>query len=101
MIFITAGALPGLEWRISATQKTYPAAQAGGHPEGPPRRHGAGQARHLGPARHCWLLNQRAPNAIDGILFRSQHHHRRDPVAGLHVEQADALGGAARFADGF
>ena len=49
--------------------------------------------------RHL-LLQQRASVAV-GFFFRSQDYGGGYPVAGLHLQEADALGVAAGFADGF
>ena len=49
--------------------------------------------------RHL-LLKQRASVAV-GFFFRSQDYGGGYPVAGLHLQEADALGVAAGFADGF
>jgi hypothetical protein len=52
------------------------------------------------PHLRNFLLQQRASVAV-GFFFGSQDYGGGDAVAGFHVEEADALGVAAGFADGF
>src|SRR5580658_9166070 len=53
-----------------------------------------------GRLRRFWLLKQRASVAI-GFFFRGQDYGGGYAVTGFHVQEANALGVAAGFADGF
>ncbi len=58
-------------------------------------------ARATQTTSHDQLLNQRASVATVRFFFWSDHYCGGYAVAGFEVKQADALGVAAGFADGF